>query len=183
MGPGGLPPVPRNFGSGVPPVLQEISHFADRDPDGSATMAGRGQSLEPLEPKDLEQLFHGAGQKPASPCSRPDIRPGDIISKLHLHRQGRKRVPFRKRKSESGWWKRIRIGKGSAFQSRWAELTVGYTGRRPLQRRGTGEFSDEVPLETTADDCLVKLGGITRPRPFGWGLFLYTEGDNHGYTM
>lgn len=105
------------------------------------------------------------------------------FSKIHLHRQGRKRVPFRKRKSESGGWKRIRIGKGSAFQSRWAELTVGYTGRRPLQRRGTGEFSDEVPLETTADDCLVKLGGITRPRPFGWGLFLYTEGDNHGYTM
>jgi hypothetical protein len=59
-------------------------------------MAGRGQSLEPLEAKDLEQLFHGAGQKPASPCSRPDIRLGDIFFKNSSTQAGKKESTFSK---------------------------------------------------------------------------------------
>ena len=56
MGPGRLPSVPRNFGSSVPPVLQKISHFADRDPMGTPSRQAGDKALRRWNQRTLSSL-------------------------------------------------------------------------------------------------------------------------------
>lgn len=140
MGPGRLPSVPRNFGSGVPPVLQKISHFADRDPMGTPSRQAGDKALSRWNQRTLSSLTMEQDES-----LHPHV-PGRKTGRGHIYKNSSTQAG-KKESTLSKTAKRVRTveadtdRKGKCISEPMAELTVSHTGRRPLQRRGTGKIS------------------------------------------